>query len=170
MKSTARLGEHPIHPMLIPYPFAFLSGALGFRLAAHARGSDALAQTADHLRTVGLASAVIAAVPGVVDYFGSVPDGRPKRTATQHALSNSGALICFAAAALAARRGQPARDAVLRFESVGTAFLCIGGWLGGQLAYHHRIGVVEDEPLGREAKRAGDRRSEDVEAIQNVGP
>lgn len=170
MKSTARVGEHPIHPMIIPYPFAFLSGALGFRLAANARGSDTLAQTADHLRTVGLASAVVAAVPGVVDYFGSVPDGPPKRTATQHALFNSGALVCFAAATVAARRGERARDAVLKFESVGTALLCVGGWLGGQLAYHHRIGVVEDVPQRREALPAGDRRSEDVESIQNVGP
>jgi uncharacterized membrane protein len=169
MKSTARVGEHPIHPMVIPYPFAFLSGAWAFRLAARARGSQALEQTADHLRTAGLASAVIAAVPGIVDYFGSVPDGPPKRTATLHAISNSSALVCFTAAAAAARRGDHTRDVVTRFESVGTALLCVGGWLGGHLSYHHRIGVVEEHE-----HRAGipgeSITREEAEALQNVGP
>jgi uncharacterized membrane protein len=34
MKSTASITSHPIHPMLIPFPFAFLAGAWGFRVAA----------------------------------------------------------------------------------------------------------------------------------------
>jgi uncharacterized membrane protein len=34
MKSTASITSHPIHPMLIPFPFAFLTGAWGFRVAA----------------------------------------------------------------------------------------------------------------------------------------
>lgn len=169
MKSTARVGEHPIHPMVIPYPFAFLSGAWGFRLAARARGSQALEQTADHLRTAGLVSAVIAAVPGVIDYFGSVPSGAPKRTATLHAISNTSALVCFTAAAAAARRGEHTRDIVSRFESVGTAMLCLGGWLGGQLSYHHHIGVVEDHEQ-RPARAFETISREKAEALQNVGP
>lgn len=169
MKSTARLGEHPIHPMIIPYPFAFLSGAWGFRLAARSRGSETLEQTADHLRTAGLVSAVVAAVPGVIDYFGSVPPGPAKRTATVHAISNSSALVCFMAAALAARRGEETRDVVTRFESVGTALLCLGGWLGGQLSYHHHVGVVEEHEHRADIAGAAMTR-EEAEALQNVGP
>lgn len=169
MKSTARIGDHPIHPMLIPYPFAFLSGAFGFRLAAKARQSEALAKTADHLRTAGLASAVVAAVPGLIDYLTAVPEGRPKTTATQHLLSNSSALACFAAAALAARR---ARDngAALRFESLGTALLCLGGYLGGSLSYKHHVGVVEHEAPRRELQRSADIPTERVDVVHNVGP
>ena len=170
MKSTARVGAHPIHPMLIPYPFAFLSGAFGFRLAAKVRGDATLGRTADHLRTVGVASALVAAVPGIMDYFGTVPSGRPKTTATQHALSNSSALVCFIAAALAARKQDEA--AVLRFETVGTALLALGGWLGGSLSYHHHVGVVEDA-RGRQARMEAPRDElvrEQVEVIENVGP
>jgi uncharacterized membrane protein len=169
MKSTARFGEHPIHPMIIPYPFAFLSGAWGFRLAARSRGSEALEQTADHLRTAGLVSAVIAAVPGFIDYFGTVPPGPAKRTATVHAISNSSALVCFMAAALAARRGEETRDVVRRFESVGTALLCLGGWLGGQLAYRYQVGVV-DEHEHRADLTGTTAAREEAEALQNVGP
>jgi len=167
MKSTANFAEHPIHPMLIPYPFAFLSGALGFRLAAVAGGSESLEQTADHLRVAGLASAVVAAIPGVVDYFTVVPAGAPRQKATIHALSNSGALVCFTAAALAARQqGENGRRRVLGLEALGTVLLSVGGWLGGSLSYHHHIGVVE----GTSAEELRGSTTEAALESRNVGP
>ena len=162
MKSTANIAEHPIHPMLIPYPFAFLSGALGFRLAAAARRSAALEQTADHLRAAGIASAVVAALPGIVDYFTVVPAGAARQKATAHALSNSGALVCFTAAAMAGRD----RSRVLGLETLGTLLLSVGGWLGGSLSYHHHVGVVE----GTSGDRLTGSRDMDAEGLQNVGP
>jgi uncharacterized membrane protein len=38
MKSTAHVNGHPIHPMLIPYPFALLSSALAFDTGARTAG------------------------------------------------------------------------------------------------------------------------------------
>src|SRR5215203_2309411 len=143
MKSTARLADHPIHPMLIPYPFAFLSGALAFRLMALERGDATLAQTADHLRMAGLCSAVVAAAPGIIDYLTAVPNGAPKRTATRHALSNTSALLFFGAAAWLNTRKRTDPGSIITLEALGTACLSLGGWLGGKLSYHHRVGVLE---------------------------
>lgn len=39
MKSTVHINGHPIHPMLIPYPFALLSAATAFDVAAAANSS-----------------------------------------------------------------------------------------------------------------------------------
>jgi uncharacterized membrane protein len=125
--------------MLIPYPFAFLSGAAAFDVAAAARGNDEWARTASHLRTVGLASALVAAVPGIIDYFGTVPEGKPRQTATAHALSNVSALVCFAGA-----MGGERTRRTLGLQILGTALLSLGGWLGGHLAYHHQIGVTPE--------------------------
>ncbi len=166
MKSTANVAEHPIHPMLIPYPFAFLSGALGFRLAAAARGSASLEQTADHLRAAGIASAVVAAVPGIVDYFTVVPSGTPKQKATVHALSNSGALVCFAAAAATSRGPGVNRGRTIGLETLGMALLSVGGWLGGSLSYHHHIGVVE----GTSGDAVRPWRNEEGSGVGTVGP
>ena len=166
MKSTANIAEHPIHPMLIPYPFAFLSGALGFRLAAAARGSSTLDQTADHLRAAGIVSGLVAALPGAVDYFTVVPAGAAKQKATAHALSNSGALVCFAAAAMASR-DEAGRKRVLRLETLGTLLLSVGGWLGGSLSYHHHVGVVEGTS---DELSAGRRLEAEGEGLRNVGP
>jgi uncharacterized membrane protein len=145
MKSAARIADHPIHPMLIPYPFAFLSSAIAFDAAGVARDDDTLCQTANILTKVGIASAVAAAVPGLVDYVTRVPEGRPRDTATKHLISNLTALGCFTAAAYV--RGDRVRPgaAVLALEALGTAALSIGGWLGGSLAYHHQVGVVQEE-------------------------
>jgi uncharacterized membrane protein len=148
MKSTARFFGHPIHPMLIPYPFAFLSGAAAFNVAAAARGNERFAQTARHLRSVGIASAVAAALPGIVDYFGTVPAGRPRETATLHALSNLTALGLFTASALTEHDDAPPRPATVALELAGTVMLSIGGWLGGELSYHHQVGVDPDQMVG----------------------
>jgi uncharacterized membrane protein len=152
MKSAARVGDHPIHPMLIPFPFAFLTGATAFDALASIRGDRALASTARHLGIAGLVSAGVAALPGIVDYLLAVPDGAPKQTATRHAVSNVSALACFVAAAQGRRAGSlPSRNA-LACGLIGSALLAVGGWLGGKLSYHHQIGVVPEER--REAARS----------------
>ena len=155
MQSAARIAGHPIHPMLIPYPFAFLSSAIAFDIAALARDDERLGETARHLTRAGIVTALAAAVPGVIDYLMRVPDGKPKETATYHMLSNVSALVFFTAAAAA--RGEDARPSksVIALEAIGTGLLSLGGWLGGSLSYHHLVGVdPEDEAARREVATA----------------
>jgi uncharacterized membrane protein len=150
MKSTAHLNGHPIHPMLIPYPFALLSSAVVFDLVGRATRGASLSATAKHLNAAGLATAVVAAVPGVIDYFGSIPPRtRARSDATKHALVNVSALACFALAHSRRRAdGRIATDGLV-LGLLGTGMLSLGGWLGGELVYHEHIGVVDegDEPV-----------------------
>src|SRR5688572_14035435 len=96
MRSTAHINGHPIHPMLIPYPFALLSTAAVFDLTASMRSDQSWSQTARHMTIAGLGTALAAAVPGILDYFGTVPPRTSAhRSATQHALCNLSALACF---------------------------------------------------------------------------
>jgi uncharacterized membrane protein len=91
MKSTASITSHPIHPMLIPFPFAFLTGAWGFRVAAAFSENQDLKTVSRYLVPAGLAAGLIAAVPGVIDYLGSVPpQSSARQRATKHALLNVG--------------------------------------------------------------------------------
>jgi uncharacterized membrane protein len=143
MKSTAHINGHPIHPMLIPYPFAFLTGGTAFDVGAAITGREEWSDTARHLTRAGLGSALLAAVPGIVDYFGSVAKHtEAKRRATNHALVNVSALACFAIAE-SQRTRMPSRTGLL-FSLAGTGLLSIGGWLGGELIYHDRIAVQSD--------------------------
>lgn len=145
MKSTAHINGHPIHPMLIPYPFALLTSAVAFDVAANASGRRSWAQTARHLTSVGLGSALVAAVPGIIDYFGTVPrHTTARRSATQHALCNVAALVCFAAARTMRRDDERLPAPGLSLALAGTGLLSIGGWLGGELVYHEHVAVVDE--------------------------
>jgi uncharacterized membrane protein len=93
--------------MLIPFPFAFLTGGWGFGVAAALTGRDELKTVAPYLVPTGVASGLAAAVPGVLDYFGSVPpNSSGRRRATQHALVNVASLALFTAGWLLARRSR----------------------------------------------------------------
>ena len=144
MKSTAHIGGHPIHPMLIPFPFAFLTGAAAFDVLSASRRDHHLGTTARHLGLAGLASAAVAAVPGLIDYIGTVPDGEPRQTATRHLALNLSALACFAGAASLRRDDMLPSAPTVALGLAGTVLLSLGGWLGGHLSYHHRIGVHPD--------------------------
>ena len=146
MKSTAHIKGHPIHPMLIPYPFALLSSAVLFDIGARITGRSSWSQTADHLTTAGLGSAVVAAVPGIVDYFGTIPPrSTARRSATLHALSNVSALVCFAVARSHRSDDRHLPNTGLACALAGTALLSLGGWLGGELVYHDHVAVVDHE-------------------------
>jgi nitrite reductase/ring-hydroxylating ferredoxin subunit/uncharacterized membrane protein len=128
--------------MLIPFPFAYLMGTACLDLAARARRQSGWSQTARHMRTLGLASAVIAAVPGLVDYLTAVPPrSSASKRATKHLLSNLMALGLFATAA--ARRGDSARPSLWTVvaEMAGAGLLAVGGWMGGTLVYRNQIAV-----------------------------
>jgi uncharacterized membrane protein len=62
MRSKASYKGHPIHPALIPFPFAFLYGAFFFDLAGRLTARPSLWTTAAYLSLVGVAAALLAAV------------------------------------------------------------------------------------------------------------
>jgi nitrite reductase/ring-hydroxylating ferredoxin subunit/uncharacterized membrane protein len=128
--------------MLIPFPFAYLVGTAAIGVWARAANRPEWQRTAAHMRMLGLGSALLAAVPGIVDYFTAVPPkSSAKDRATKHALANVSALALFAAAGAAANgsRRPPAWTAAA--EVAGAALLSIGGWMGGTLVYRNQIAV-----------------------------
>jgi uncharacterized membrane protein/nitrite reductase/ring-hydroxylating ferredoxin subunit len=143
MRSLASYKGHPLHPALIPFPFAFLTGALGFDVAAKVADHPGWAATASHLLGAGVLFALLAAVPGFLDWLRTVPPASSgRRRATQHALLNLSA-VALAALAWWLRRPDPvaAGPAVLGLELVAAALLTVGGWMGGTLVNRNQIGV-----------------------------
>lgn len=137
------MNGHPLHPMLIPFPFAFLFGSAVLTAAARLARQPRLNRTASHLNTMGIAAGLLAAVPGIVDYLFSVPpDSSAKDRATRHGLANVTALSLFGLA----RSGRRHPDAAaapwaVAAELCGAGLLSYSGWLGGTLVYRNQIGV-----------------------------
>ena len=141
MRSKASYNGHPLHPALIPFPFAFLTGALAFDLAGWVGGLPSFWTTGGHLATAGVVTALVAAVPGFIDYVYTVPpQSTGKQRATRHMLLNLSAVTLFALAWVARRNDAPA-IAVVGLELIGVGLLAAGGWMGGVLVSRNQIGV-----------------------------
>jgi nitrite reductase/ring-hydroxylating ferredoxin subunit/uncharacterized membrane protein len=127
--------------MLIVYPFAFLTGAFGFSLAAAASRKRDLRTVADYLIPTGIGAGLVAAAPGIVDYFTVVPpNSSGKERATKHALLNVTGLGLFAASWLLGRAGSR-RALPLILQGAGSAAMSVAGYMGGTLVYRNQIGV-----------------------------
>src|SRR5688572_19055200 len=143
MRSRASYKGHPIHPALIPFPFAFLFGAFLFDVAGRIAGRGEWSTTGAHLAIAGIATALIAAVPGLIDYRFTVPPRSTAKTrATRHMLVNLSAVPLFAIAWwLRGGTSAPPGIVELVLEGAGVALLTAGGWMGGVLVNRNQIGV-----------------------------
>ncbi len=143
MKSVASIKGHPIHPMLIAFPVAFLVSAFGCNLIGALFGMPAWWTTGAWLALAGIIAALVAAVPGIVDYIYTVPPNSSAKTrATWHMVVNFGAVGLFIVAWIL--RGSASAEpggAVILLEAGGLVLLSSGGWMGGTLVYRNMIGV-----------------------------
>jgi nitrite reductase/ring-hydroxylating ferredoxin subunit/uncharacterized membrane protein len=143
MRSKASYQGHPIHPALIPFPFAFLYGAFFFDLVGRLAERPTWWTTGASLSLVGVLAALIAAVPGFIDYFNTVPpNSSGKQRATKHMVVNLAAVILFVAARVIRGDAEVVPGmAVLTLEGIGVVLLTAGGWMGGVLVNRNQIGV-----------------------------
>ena len=143
MRSKASYKGHPVHPALIPFPFAFLYGAFFFDVAGVLLDRAGLWTTGGYLALAGVLLGLAAAVPGVIDYLFTVPPNSTGQTrARKHALANVTALALFATAWWL-RSGADAGPGLtsLALEAVGLVALTVGGWMGGTLVSRNQISV-----------------------------
>lgn len=140
MKSKASINGHPIHPILVSFPVAFYTGTLLFDIAAYVYTRASFSQTAYYLEIAGVVSTLIAAIPGLVDYFLVVPpNSSAKKRATEHALINLVTLVLFSSIWL--MRDNLGTITLIIAETVGVILLGIAGWMGGKLVFNNQIGV-----------------------------
>jgi len=143
MRSKAHFRNHPLHPVLIPFPIAFLIGGTIADFVGRFGELPGWWTAASYVLIAGVATALLAAVPGIIDYRCAVPpDSSARKRATKHALANSSALVLFAVA-LVIKGWPPGAPNLLDFalEVAGVALVTVGGWMGGTLFHRNFIGV-----------------------------
>jgi uncharacterized membrane protein len=145
--STARIAGHPIPPMLVPFPIAFLIGALLADLAFWNTRGPFWAVAGAWLVGAGVAGGALAALAGLTDFLGS-RRVRALRTAWIHFLGNATAIL-LAALNLYLRTSAPsAAEAVLPWglvlSAAVVAILAVTGWFGWELVYRHGVGIAAD--------------------------
>lgn len=162
MRSRAAIGNHPIHPMLVPLPIGAFFVALVGDVAYSGNSRTGFWYDLSYVCiAVGIVTALLAAVFGAIDYFSVKMSGQGFRLATWHALLNVLMLALYTTSFLLRRHGAAASGshwvvaAALAF--VGFGLLAVTGWLGGSVAHEHRVGVIERLTVVRPAPHKSER-------------
>jgi uncharacterized membrane protein len=142
--STAAIAKHPLHPMVVPFPIAFLTGALAADLAYWGTDDTFWARAAFWLIGAGVVTGVVAAILGAIDFW-TIERARSHRAGWIHLIGNGAALL-LSVINLLLRWGEPADGVfpwgILLSVIVGL-ILVVTGWYGGELSYKHKVGVAE---------------------------
>lgn len=141
--STARIGSHPIHPILIPIPIACFVGTLLCDLMYWKTASMQWANFSAWLVTVGVIIGWLAAIAGLIDFLAN-PAVRAQPPAWPHLIGNLVVLILASFNLLVHTRD--AYTSVvpvgLILSAVSVVILAFTGWLGWSMVYRYRVGAA----------------------------
>jgi len=144
-RSTAQIGGHPVHPMLVQFPIVCFILTLVCDVL-YTQGHTELASASTWLLIVGLVMGALAAVAGLTDFLG---DKRIQGAdAIKHAAANVTAVV-LEVVNLVLRLKNP--DSIgstgVWISLVVVLILLYSGWMGGRLVYIHGIGVNDDRAV-----------------------
>jgi uncharacterized membrane protein len=146
VESTAQIAGHPLHHMLVAFPIAFLIGAFATDIAFWSTRNVFWAQASYWLLIAGIVTALIAAIPGLIDFL-TIDRVRNLTIAWVHFLGNL-LVVALALINLWLRWNDPAAGVPgwgFNLSLLSTALLLVNGWLGGELAYRYGIGAINDQ-------------------------
>ena len=150
MRSKARIGTHPLHPILIAFPIAFLSASVLSDLAAWV-AQPALYTVASYLMIAGVVTGLIAAVPGSIDLFAAVPpDSSARNRGLVHMVVNVSSVVLFAVSWYYRNPDLSFNAFSFVLELLAGVLIGVGGWIGGTLVYRDQIGI--DHRYAREGQ------------------
>jgi uncharacterized membrane protein len=141
--SSVSIAGHPIHPVLVIFPVAFLSGAAGADIGYWLTEDFFWARAAIWLIGLGGLSGILAGLIGIVDFI-RVPRVRKRTAGWAHMVINITALV-LTFINFGLRLGNPISNIVptgVIISLVVATLLAVGGWYGGELTFRHKIGVI----------------------------
>jgi uncharacterized membrane protein len=143
--SKIKVLDHPVHPMLVAFPITFFTTTL-VAFVVYAVGGDVTWFLIGYWANVaGVISALVAAVPGFVDWLGIPNHVEAKRVGALHMVLNLVVVAIFAIN-LGVQRAYiddavpPSTLAVL-LSAVGVLTLLVSGYFGWSLVQTHHVGV-----------------------------
>lgn len=149
MRTKASIKGHPIHPMLVTFPIALFITSLVADGAYLYSGEVFWYDFAWWTMAFGILGALLAAVPGLVDYRTAASRrAETRRIGLAHMIINL-SVVGLYVINLALRWNYNAAvgvslGMVMTLSGLAVLALGVSGWLGGSMVYKHRVGVTED--------------------------
>lgn len=145
--SVMALNKHPIHPMLVVFPIAFLGTMFVTDVAYVWLRDEFWAVVSFWLNVAGLAMGLLAGLFGMGDFL-VLREVRNHVSAWSHFVA-AVMLLALAAAGLWVRWPDPVAAVWpwgLFLSGVTAVAVMVVGWLGGTLSFRHGIGVYGEQP------------------------
>jgi len=152
MSSPASVKSHPLHPMLVALPIGLWTFAFVCDVATVMGRGDPWSTVGTYAIAGGIIGALLAAVPGFIDYL-SIDEKEMKKIATTHLLLALGAVAVFALNFWMRQRLPQTSLVPLSLSAVGLLILGGVGWLGGEMVYVKGMAVQAVEELAKESAR-----------------
>ena len=143
MESKTKFLGHPIHPVLVMFPFGLLATSLIFDVIHMISGNPSLPTASFYMIAAGVIGGLIAALFGFIDWLALPNNSRAKYIGGWHGIGNVVVVVLFAASWLLRRDNlnfiPDSLAVILSFAGAGLAL--ITGWIGGELIYRLGVGV-----------------------------
>ncbi|WP_103125601.1 DUF2231 domain-containing protein [Nostoc cycadae] len=141
--STVAIAGHPLHPLSVIFPIAFLAAALGSDFGYWLTRDFFWARASLWLIGLGLIGGLIAAAIGMSDFL-KIERVRKRKAGWAHMILNVSILVLTLLNFILRWGDAEARIlpwGLLISLVVGT-LTSVSGWFGAELSYRHKIGVV----------------------------
>jgi uncharacterized membrane protein len=141
MTTRMTIAGHPLHPMLVTIPIGLWVFSLVSDIVYLSNGDDRWAVTAYFTLGGGIVGALVAAVPGLLDFLG-LHEPRERRVAVTHLTLNLTVVALQAVNFWLRSEPEYATSIIpVAISVVAVGVLAISGWLGGHLV--HVLGVTQ---------------------------
>lgn len=148
--STVAIAGHPLHPLIVTFPIAFLTATFGTDVVYWFTGDGFWARASFWLIIAGLVTGLLAAATGMSDFL-KIDRVRQHSAGWAHMVGNVAAL------------GLSLINLLLRWNNQAGAILPTGliisllvagllgvtGWYGAELVYRHKVAVIGYGPNHR---------------------
>lgn len=141
--STVAIAGHPLHPLIVTFPIAFLTGVLGTDLGYWLTQDVFWARASIWLIGAGLVTGVVAAITGMSDFL-KIDRVKKHSAGWIHMVGNIGAML-LSLVNWWIRRGNiegAAFPVGLIISLVVALLLGVTGWYGAELVYRHKVAVI----------------------------
>jgi uncharacterized membrane protein len=148
--STVAIAGHPLHPLIVTFPIAFLTGVLGTDIGYWLTGELFWARCSVLFLVVGILSGLVAAATGMMDFL-KINRVRQHNAGWVHMVGNVAALS-LSVVNLFIRWGNQTSSILptgLLISLVVATLLGVTGWYGAELIYRHKVAVIGYGPNDR---------------------